>query len=143
MDTSAVDEKLRMYLPLYSEIIFESPVLRSGSKYHFCKIPLHLTPPHPTLPHLTSPHHLISLPLSTLAAQLLQEMNKIDGKCHRHLQPIFHSELWSTCSPIVCCKVWTIKKSIINILPFLKLIFKNLKINFYFKNFTIIFIFLN
>ncbi|XP_071830473.1 uncharacterized protein C05D11.1-like [Apostichopus japonicus] len=31
MDTSAVDENLRMYLPLYSEIIFESPVLRSGT----------------------------------------------------------------------------------------------------------------
>ena len=32
LDTAIVPDELRLYLPLYSEIIFESPLLRNGGK---------------------------------------------------------------------------------------------------------------
>ncbi len=33
MDTGNVSPELRMYLPLYTEVLLESPVLRDGSEY--------------------------------------------------------------------------------------------------------------
>ena len=34
MESSGLSGELRKYLPLYSEVILESPVIRDGSKYY-------------------------------------------------------------------------------------------------------------